>query len=78
MKTRDERIRYIVRHKDGHFINILCETVTDWMKATRWNSVEEVDGFLTGHYAPPDPDNYYAHPIHITYELGGTENVQQE
>ncbi|MNN43065.1 hypothetical protein D3C81_1572810 [compost metagenome] len=74
MKTRDERIRYVIRHKDGHFINIRCEPTHDFMKVDRWVTEDDVQAFLHGYYAPPEPDNYYAVPVKVTYELETEES----
>ncbi|MNM07381.1 hypothetical protein D3C81_174250 [compost metagenome] len=77
MKTRDERIRYVIQHKDGSFINVKGERKDDFMAVTRLTE-DEAEVFLTGHYAPDNPEDYHAEPVRITYELGGKEDVQQE
>lgn len=77
MKTRDERIRYVIQHKDGSFINVKGERKEDFMSATRLTE-DEAEVFLTGHYAPDNAEDYHAQPVRITYELEVNENVQQE
>lgn len=72
----DTRIRYIIQHKDGHYVDVRLEKHKDFMRATRWNSVDEIDAFLHGHYKPDRPDDYRAVPVKITYELEENEDVQ--
>lgn len=69
MKTRDERIRYVIQHRDGSFMNVRGERRTDFMTVERWGSVADVDSFLHGYYAPDVPEDYHAQPVKIIYEL---------
>ncbi len=69
MNTRAERIRHVIQHRDGEFLNIRCEHKKNFMDAYRWGSVEEIQGFLSGHYAPLNPSEYQARMVRITYEL---------
>lgn len=78
MKTRDERIRYVIQHRDGAFLNIRGEHKADFMSVDRWGSVEDIRAFLYGYYAPPNPSEYRATPVRIKYELEVEANVQQE
>ncbi|MNW68147.1 hypothetical protein D3C74_468510 [compost metagenome] len=39
------------------------------MDAYRWGSVQEIQVFLYGRYAPLNPSEYRAQPVKITYEL---------
>lgn len=77
MKTRDERIRYVIQHRDGWFINLKGERKDDFMAASRLTE-EEAEVFLTGRYAPENPEDYHPQPVRITYELEVETNVQQE
>ncbi|MFD1776693.1 hypothetical protein [Paenibacillus rhizophilus] len=78
MKTRDERIRYVIQHRDGSFLNVRGERKSDFMSVDRWANAEDIDLFLHGHYAPDKPEEYHAQPVRITYELEVSENVQQK
>jgi hypothetical protein len=77
MKTRDERIRYVIQHKNGWFINVKGERKDDFMAVSRLTE-DEAAVFLIGHYAPENPEDYHAQPVRITYELEVETNVQQE
>lgn len=77
MKTQDERIRYVIQHKDGSFINVKGERKEDFMAATRLTA-DEATVFLTGHYAPKNPEDYHAQPVRIKYELEVDENVNTQ
>ncbi|OKP91387.1 hypothetical protein A3848_09790 [Paenibacillus sp. P32E] len=68
MKTRDERIRYVIQHRDGWFINVKGERKDDFMAVNRLTE-EEAAVFLVGHFAPEPPEDYHAQPVRITYEL---------
>jgi hypothetical protein len=69
MKTRDERIRYVIQHRDGTYLNVRGERKADFMTVDRWGSVEDIQAFLYGYYSPPNPSEYRAQPVRITYEL---------
>lgn len=73
MKTQDERIRYVIQHKDGSFLNIRGESKEDFMTVYHWLNVEDVYAFLHGYYAPERPEDYHAQPVRITYELEVSE-----
>ncbi|OMD92744.1 hypothetical protein [Paenibacillus odorifer] len=71
MKTQDERIRYVIQHKEnGLFLNVMNEMSNDFMKATRWKDEYEINLFLNGYYKPDNPEQYRPVKITITYELG--------
>ncbi|WP_405113706.1 hypothetical protein MHH28_07900 [Paenibacillus sp. FSL K6-1217] len=70
MKTRDERIRYVIRHKDGYFIDVAGNQTFDFMKVTKWSDEESLYDFLNHNsYAPPSTKDYSAQQVRITYEL---------
>jgi hypothetical protein len=70
MKTRDERTKYVIRHKDGYFIDVAGNQTFDFMKVTKWSDEESLYDFLNHNsYAPPNPLDYSAQRVHITYEL---------
>lgn len=78
MKTQDERIRYVIQHKDGTFLNVRGERKADFMTVDRWVNVEDVYAFLHGYYAPERPEDYHAQPVRIKYELEVDENVNTQ
>lgn len=69
MKTTEERTRFIPQHKNGHFIDIYSQPVTDFMKAVRFNYEEDLEKFLLGRYGPDDPQNFRIVKVKVTYEL---------
>lgn len=69
MKTQDERIRYVIQHKDGSFLNVRGERKEDFMSVDRWTREEDIHNFLRGHYAPDKPEEYHAQLVKVTYEL---------
>lgn len=68
MKTQDERIRYVIQHKNGWFINVKGERKDDFMSVNRLTE-DEAAVFLTGHYAPDNPEEYHVRSVRVTYEL---------
>lgn len=79
MITQAERIRYVIQHRDGAFLSIRGELKSDFMSVDRWVSVEDIQRFLYGYYAPHNPSEYRARPVVIKYELMEDDsNVQQE
>lgn len=68
----ETRTRYIIQHVDGAYVDVHFNKYRDFMKATRFNSEEEIYFFLTGYYKPDRPEDYHAVPIKITYELEET------
>lgn len=78
MKTIEERTTFIPMHKDGHFIDIYSQPVTDFMKAVRFNYEDDLEKFLLGRYGPNDPQNFRVIEIDVTYRLRVNVDVQQE
>lgn len=67
-----QKTRYIIQHKSGHFINLHYEPIKPehFDRAARFNTEEEANHFYRdSHYRAPDPQNYRAVPMTITYEL---------
>lgn len=67
--TKATRTKYVIRHKDGYYINVRLEPKDDFMRVDRWSSVDDIHDFLHSHYAPEHPEDYEAVPINITYEV---------
>lgn len=60
--------RYIVKRKDGAYINLRWESVKSLRAAARFENPEDFERFLTGYYAPADPSQYYLQAITIIYQ----------
>ncbi|MNT95432.1 hypothetical protein D3C72_2373120 [compost metagenome] len=58
MKTRDERFKYVPRHKLGHFIDIYSQPVEDFTKAATFLHQEDLEKFLFSRFGPDDPRNF--------------------
>ena len=61
-------LRIIVKRNDNVFVNLRYEPVDSIRKAARFNSMEDYNTFLTGHYAPKNPEIYSPQFLRITYE----------
>lgn len=60
--------KVIVKRSDGAFVDLHYQPVTSIRKAARFNTIEDYNTFLTGHYAPKNPEDYKPQLISITYE----------
>lgn len=69
--------KVIVKRTDGEFVNLHYRPVESMRAAARFNNLEEYNTFLTGHFAPKNPEDYKPQLIKITYEEC-MEDVQNE
>lgn len=76
MKTIEERTRFIPQHKNGHFIDVYAQPVTDFMKAVHFNYEDDLEKFLLGRFGPDDPQNFRVAKINVTYQLEVPADVQ--
>lgn len=60
--------KVIVKRIDGAFVDLHYQPVTSIRKAARFNSIEDYNTFLTGHYAPKNPNDFKPQVIQITYQ----------
>ena len=61
-------LRIIVKRNDNVFVNLRYEPVDSIRKAARFTCMEDYNTFLTGHYAPKNPEIYQPQFIRICYE----------
>lgn len=59
---------FLVKHIDGYMVNIRYEPVKTIRSALRFNTVEEFQVFINGHYKPDKPEEYSLYPIEIQYK----------
>jgi hypothetical protein len=59
--------RIIIKHIDGHPVNLRYEPVQSLSRAARFPTIEDYQTFITGHYKPPDTSKYEPKTIEITY-----------
>lgn len=70
-------LRIIVKRNDNVFVNLRYEPVDSIRKAARFTCMEDYNTFLTGHYAPKNPEIYSPQLLKITYEEVN-DDVQEE
>ena len=61
-------LRIIVKRNDGVYVNLHYEPVKTLRTAARFTCMEDYNTFLTGHYAPKNPEIYSPQFLRITYE----------
>jgi hypothetical protein len=60
--------KVIVKRIDGVYVDLHYQPVKSLRTAARFNTIEEYNTFLTGHFAPKNPDDYKPQLISITYQ----------
>ena len=60
--------RIIMKHIDGHPVNVRYEPAKSLSSAVRFMDIEEYEAFINGYYKPPDASQYMPQKIRITYE----------
>lgn len=60
--------KVIVMRLDGAYVDLHYQPVKSIRSAARFNNLEEYTAFITGHFAPKNPENYRPQLMKITYE----------
>lgn len=60
--------KVIVKRSDGVYVDLHYRPVASLRTAARFNTMEDYNTFLTGHFAPKNPEDYKPQLISITYE----------
>lgn len=74
-----QKRKFIIRHKDGYFIDLHYRKATDVSTAARFSGQEDAEHFYArGLYRAQDPENYEVCSIIISYVVEVQPDVQEE
>lgn len=65
------RYKFVPQHKDGHYLDRLAQPTDDFMKAIRFNHLDDLEHWLTTRHCPDAPHRFRIVKIKVTYELEG-------